>query len=129
MKRDSHNDIPDSSLSPLAQRFLWVESPAAVRRAVLILAALCALLFVADFIIHRHSYAPYEHVPGFYALTGFLAFSFVIFTATALRWIIRRNETYYAPHAVDAESYPDEGLERKQHLDTEPSSGDARPES
>jgi len=129
MKRDSHNDIPEASLSPIARAFLWVESPAAVRRAIAILAGLCAVLFVADFVIHRHAYAPYEHVPGFYALTGFLAFCFVIFTATALRWLIKRSETYYAPHSVDAEHYPAEGLDKQQHPGAPPLPNDAESQS
>jgi len=115
MKPHSHNEIPENQLTPLARAFLWVEEPKKVRLAIILLAALCAVLFVLDFIIHRHSYAPFEHIPGFYAVTGFIAFSFVVLASTALRWVIGRREDYYSPNAVDAETYPEEGLSRELH--------------
>jgi len=91
---DPQKKIADSDLTPLARAFLWVERPAAVQRAILILAALCAVLFVLDFIVHRHAYAPNEGTPGFYAITGFLAFSFIVLGSTALRWVIGRREEH-----------------------------------
>jgi len=115
MQPDTRNDVPDEALTPLGRWFLWVESAAAVKRAIYGLGALCAVLFVLDFLVHRHSYAPYEHVPGFYALVGFLGFSFVVLASGALRWFIRRGEDFYAPNSVDVEAYPDAGLERKNH--------------
>jgi len=119
MKTDSHKEVSDDELTPLARAFLWVESAASVQKAIYALIGLCALLFVLDFIIHRHAYAPYEGTPGFYALTGFLAFSFIILGATALRWVIARREDYYAPNSIDAEEYPSEGLAKRHHSDTE----------
>ena len=121
MTNDSQNDIKkpvsDDSLTPLARAFLWVESADKVKLAIMILGGLCAVLFVLDFIIHRHSYAPKEGTPGFYALTGFLAFSFIVLGSSALRWFIARSEDFYAPNSVDAEEYPEEGLERLHHSD------------
>lgn len=96
----------------LVRAVQWVESPAAVRRALVILIGFCAVLFVVDFVVHRHAYAPNEDTPGFYALTGFLAFSFIVLGATALRWLIARPEDYYAPNSVDSESYPETGTEQ-----------------
>ena len=125
MNNESQNDIskevPEDSLSPLARAFLWVESESKLNLAIYILAGLCAFLFVLDFIVHRHSYAPKEGTPGFYALTGFLAFSFIVLGSGALRWFIARAENYYSPNSVDAEEYPDEGLERLHHEDQSPS--------
>ena len=117
MKNDSAANDPstkvsDESLTPLARAFLWVESESKVKLAILILAGLCAVLFLLDFLVHRHSYAPKEGTPGFYALTGFLAFSFIVLGSAALRWFIARSENYYSPNSVDAEEYPEEGLER-----------------
>lgn len=110
-------DVPNESLSPLARAFLWVESEAKIKLAILILAGVCALLFVLDFVVHRHSYAPNEGTPGFYALTGFLAFSFIVLGSGALRWLIARSEDYYSPKSVDAEEYPEQDLERRHHGD------------
>lgn len=121
MNNDSQNDlsnkVSDDSLTPLARAFLWVESESKLKLAIVILAGLCAVLFVLDFVIHRHSYAPNEGTPGFYALTGFLAFSFIVLGSSALRWFIARSEDYYSPNSVDAEDYPDEGTERLHHND------------
>ena len=113
MKNDSQNKVSDDSLTPLAKRFLWVESADKVRLATFILGGLCAVLFILDFVAHRHAYAPNEDTPGFYALTGFLAFSFIVLGATALRWLIARPEDFYSPNNVDAEEYPEEGLNRE----------------
>ena len=114
MKNDSQKQVSDDSLTPLAKRFLWVESADKVRLAIYILAGLCAVLFILDFVVHRHAYAPNENTPGFYALTGFLAFSFIVLGAGLLRKLIAKPENYYAPNAVDAEDYPEEGLNREE---------------
>lgn len=112
---DTNAEIADDALTPLARAFLWVQSRAKIRLAIFILAALCALLFVLDFIIHRHAYAPYETTPGFYSLTGFLAFSFIVLGSSALRWVIARSENFYSPNSVDAEDYPESGLQRREY--------------
>jgi len=101
--------------SRLAKRFLWVESASAVERVIFGLAVLCVLLFVLDFIVHRHAYAPGEGVPGFYAFVGFVAFTFIVLGAAQLRRLILRNENYYAPFSVESEHYPEAGLETLQH--------------
>jgi hypothetical protein len=112
MNKPAQNKPADAQLTPLARALLWVESPAAVRRALLLLIGFCAVLFVVDFVVHRHAYAPNEDTPGFYALTGFLAFCFIVLGATALRWLVARPEDYYAPNSVDSESYPETGTEQ-----------------
>ncbi len=112
MKKSAQNNPTNAQLTPLARAFSWTESSTVVQRVIYGVAALSALLFVLDFLIHRHAYAPYEGTPGFYALTGFLAFSFIVLGASALRWLIARPENYYAPDSVDAESYPESGTEQ-----------------
>jgi len=68
MTNDSQNDlskkVADDSLTPLARAFLWVESESKLKLAMVILAGLCAVLFVLDFVVHRHSYAPNEGSSG-----------------------------------------------------------------
>lgn len=90
-----------------------MESAEKVRLAMFILVGVCALLFLIDFIVHRHAYAPKEGTPGFYAIVGFLTFSFVALLATALRWVVSRSENYYAPNSVDAEMYSERGVDHE----------------
>ena len=104
----SHHD----NLSPLAKRFLWADSKSSVGRVMFWLAMLCVFLFVLDFIVHRHAYAPGEGLPGFYAVVGFVAFTLIVLGASKLRGLILRDERYYSPNSVDAEHYPEKGLER-----------------
>jgi len=101
--------------TPLARRFLWAESMPSVERVIFYLSCLCVVLFILDFIVHRHSYAPGEGIPGFYAVVGFVAFTLIVLGAKQLRRLILRNEQYYAPFSVDAEDYPDAGLEKTVH--------------
>lgn len=107
---NQHSDLP-----PLAKRFLWADSNSAVERVIFWLGVVCVVLFVLDFIVHRHAYAPGEGIPGFYAIVGFVAFTMIVLGASQLRRIILRNERYYSPNSIDAESYPETGLERLNH--------------
>ncbi len=110
-----HATNKEQDYTPLAKRFLWADSKHSVEKVILGLSILCGLLFLLDFIIHRHTYVPGEGFPGFYAIVGFLAFTLIVLSASQLRKIILRNEQYYSPHAVDAEHYPEAGLERLEH--------------
>ena len=100
-----NTDAPDNNqpLSSLARRFLWADSTSAVERVILWLGVLCVILFVLDFIVHRHAYAPGEGLPGFYAIVGFVAFTLIVLGASQLRRLILRNEDYYSPNSVDSE--------------------------
>ncbi len=90
----------------IAAAFAWVESPSAVNTAIKVLAALCGLLFLLDFVIHRHTYVPGEGMWGFYAFTGFIAFTLIVLGAKTLRTLILRDENYYGEQSVDSEEYP-----------------------
>jgi len=116
---DNHNEESSSqnNFSALAKRFLWADSASSVERVIFWLAILCAFLFVMDFIVHRHAYAPGEGLPGFYAVVGFVAFTLIVLGASQLRKLILRKEGYYSPNSVDAESYPEDGLEQVNHDD------------
>ena len=102
--------------APLARWLLWVDSPAAVERLQKGLYVVCALLVAFEIVWHRHTYVPGEELFGYYAIVGFFAFLLIVLGAKQLRRLIRRDESYYAPSSVDAETYPDEsvggGLER-----------------
>jgi len=110
-KASSENDV----LSPLAKRFLWVDSATAVQKVITGLGVLCAVLFLLDLVAHRHAYAPGEGLPGFYVVVGFVAFTLIVLGAAGLRKLILRNENYYAPFSVDSEAYPPSGLHTIEH--------------
>jgi len=111
----------EKSFSALAGKFLWADDAGSVDRAIKYLAILCVILFVADFLIHRHSYFSIEGWYGFYPFAGFVAFTLIVLGAKTLRKLILRPEDYYGQSAIDSEEYPAEGLERLEHTDmTEP---------
>ena len=58
---------------------------------------LCVLLFLADFLIHRHEYIHTAEFPAFYALFGFVAFAGVVVSGWPLRRLLGRSENYYEP--------------------------------
>lgn len=106
------------NLPPLGRTFLWADNPAAVNRAVKILIGLCVVLFLLDFVLHRHGYFSIEALYGFYGIAGFVAFTGIVVSAKMLRVLIGREETYYSPRAVDGESYPEIELDKLAHADT-----------
>lgn len=55
----------------------------------------CILLVVADFIIHRHIGLPWEKIPAFYAIYGFVACVVLVVIAKEIRKIVMRKENYY----------------------------------
>lgn len=55
----------------------------------------CAILFVADFIVHRHTVHPWEGFPGFFAIYGFVACVVLVVIAKEMRKVLMRKEDYY----------------------------------
>jgi hypothetical protein len=55
----------------------------------------CVLLFVLDFILHRHVYLTWENLPGFYAIFGFVACVALVLIAKEMRKVVMRKEDYY----------------------------------
>jgi|GEM_PF-5661927 len=118
---------PNMNQSSAAKRilkaFAWVESPASIALAIKILAGLCAFLFLLDIIVHRHSYAPGEGIWGFYAFTGFIAFTLIVLGAKQLRKLILRDENYYGANSTDGETYPVNQLDIKNDPSADKVSG------
>ncbi len=104
-------------ISPIGERLLPLEKPDNIRRMIVALAIFCGLLFLADFVIHRHGHFPVENLPGFYGIYGFCAFTFIIFAVKLLRRLLWRPENYYGNKAVNSEKYPPEGLDVKEYGD------------
>ena len=73
----------------------WADKPAIQRLILRVIYALCAVLVLADFVVHRHIYTDIERVPAFYALYGFAALVGVVMAAKGLRLLVKRDEGYY----------------------------------
>lgn len=73
----------------------WLDDPKNVDKLVYGVYAVCALLFAAEFIYHKHSHYELEDVPGFYGIYGFVAFFGVVMAGKYLRKLIKRDEDYY----------------------------------
>jgi len=59
------------------------------------LVAVCGLLIVLDFVVHRHVGFAVEGWYGFYGVVGFAACALLVLAARAMRKIVGREETYY----------------------------------
>lgn len=57
--------------------------------------AICALLFVFDFFVHRHVSHSWENLFGFYAVFGFIACVVLVLVASEMRKVVMRKEDYY----------------------------------
>lgn len=60
-----------------------------------VLYAVSAILVLADFVVHRHSEHPWEHVKAFYPLYGFVGIVILVLAAKGLRRLTMRPEDYY----------------------------------
>jgi hypothetical protein len=79
---------------PGEKQYLF-DKPENVSRLLRGLYIVCAILFLLDFIVHRHVYMKWEELPGFYALFGFIAFVVLVEGSKLLRKLVMRKEDYY----------------------------------
>ena len=100
----SENKKSKESVKPLGSiLFSWLDHKHSSRFIISVLIAICISLGLSDFIYHRHGHFQIDEFPMFFAIYGFLMFSFIIFGATLLRFFIKRKEDYYGSKAVDSE--------------------------
>lgn len=97
----------------LGRKLLFLDDMRNVTRIVYGLYAVCALLFLADFLYKKKTYLAAENFPGFYALYGFFMCAGLVIGAKAMRLFLKRDETYYTPNDVESEAYPEDGLSRE----------------
>ena len=71
------------------------DKPRNVSRLLTMLYIICALLFILDFILHRHVTHRWDELTGFYAIFGFVACVALVLIAAQLRKILKRKEDYY----------------------------------
>ena len=71
------------------------DNPKNVRRVRYAIYIVCALSLAAEIFIHRHVDHPWEVLPGFYSLYGFVACVILVLVAKELRKVLMRGEDYY----------------------------------
>lgn len=108
-------DEDTSTYPALGRWMMFVDNPKNVDKIVYSLYILCAGLFLADFLYHKHTYVAIENIPGFYALYGFFMCAALVVCAKVMRIFLKRDEDYYAPYDVESEDYPEDGLDRESH--------------
>lgn len=81
--------------APRDGRQYWLDVPANVDRLVWAIYAVCALLFIIDFAVHKHGPFAIEYWYGFYGVYGFVACVGLVLAAKQLRRILMRPEDYY----------------------------------
>ena len=71
------------------------DNPRNVSLVIRSLYIVCILLFLLDFLLHRHVTNEWDGFTGFYALFGFIACVTLVLTAKQLRKILKHKEDYY----------------------------------
>ena len=79
---------------PVQKQHLF-DNPRNVSLVIRGLYVVCALLFLLDFVVHRHVVREWEGFTGFYAIFGFIAYVTIVLTAKLLRKVLQRKEEYY----------------------------------
>ncbi len=86
---------PGSHGPPEGERAHIWDKPENVRRFLIGFWIVCALLFVADFFVHRHEEHVLEGFRTIYAIYGFVGIALLIVIAKQLRKVVMRSEDYY----------------------------------
>ena len=83
------------------------DDPKNVKRLLNGFYVVCAILFAADFVVHRHILHSWENLWGFYPLYGFVACVLLVLVATEMRKFLMRDENYYGDDYIVDEPAPD----------------------
>lgn len=71
------------------------DKPKNVKRVLYFLYACCTILFLLDFVIHRHVMHSWENLWGFYPVYGFVGCVILVVVAKWMRTFLMRPEAYY----------------------------------
>lgn len=82
-------------MSERDQKVHLFDKPENVKRLFRGFYAICIILIITDFIIHRHTAMAWEKIPAFYAIYGFVSCVVLVVMAKKMRKIIMRKENYY----------------------------------
>lgn len=84
----------------MADKPYLFDNPANVKRVLYVFYSCCIILFVLDFILHRHVYHSWEKLWGFYPLYGFVGCVVLVLIAKWMRTFLMRPEDYYDRHKL-----------------------------
>ncbi|MCG8314995.1 MAG: hypothetical protein MI976_17435 [Pseudomonadales bacterium] len=73
----------------------FFDKPENISKMLKVFYVICALLVIADFIVHRHIYHDWENIPAFYAIYGFVGCVVLVLIAKEMRKVLMRGEDYY----------------------------------
>jgi len=73
----------------------FFDKPGNVKRMLRAFYGVCAALFIADFVFHRHAEQTVEGWWGFYAIYGFVACVLLVLMAKEMRKVLMRGQDYY----------------------------------
>lgn len=86
----------DHSDGPAAgERRFWLDEPRNVDRLAYAVYGVCGLLLALDVFVSKHGPFEIEHLFGFYAIFGFVAYVALVLAAEVLRALVMRPEDYY----------------------------------
>jgi hypothetical protein len=77
------------------EKIYFFDRPENVERLLKVFYAICILLVLADFVLHRHTGFGWEEIPAFYAFYGFAACVVLVVIAKKMRNVLMRKEDYY----------------------------------
>ena len=100
---DHHGQGDDDKVHPIAKAlFGWVELKRTPDLIFYGLAIVSILLVAVEFVLPaRHEKVEVANNYGFYAIYGFIAFSFVVIMGHPLGKLLRRDENYYGDQDED----------------------------
>ena len=73
----------------------WLDKPRNVKKLLIILYVVCALLLLTDVFYHKHAIISLEESFGFYGIYGFVACVILVLIAKEMRRLLGREEDYY----------------------------------
>ncbi|MDA0702196.1 MAG: hypothetical protein O3A96_02985 [Proteobacteria bacterium] len=73
----------------------WFDDWGNVKKLLRIFYVVCGLLFLVDFLYHRHALTEWEGFYGFYPVYGFVACVVLVLVAKQMRKVLMRDEDYY----------------------------------
>lgn len=82
-------------MTPSEEKQYLFDKPENVNRLLRGFYVVCGILFLLDFVLHRHVYHAWENLPGFYAVFGFVACVVLVLVAKEMRKVVMRDEDYY----------------------------------
>ena len=80
------------------------DKPKNIKRVLYFLYGSCVLLFLLDFVIHRHVAHDWENMWGFYPVYGFVGCVVLVIVAKWMRTFLMRPEDYYDKHEAEADN-------------------------